>query len=97
MSDNAEAHRYELREGGSLLALIDYELDGRRMTMRHSETSPAAEGRGLASRLAAFALDDARSRSLSVVPRCPFVRGYVERHPEFRDVIAPGELDEPPH
>ncbi|HEY3940969.1 MAG TPA: GNAT family N-acetyltransferase [Acidimicrobiales bacterium] len=91
--DNPAEHRYELREAGAVLVFITYRIEGGRMTMVHTETDPAAGGRGLASRLADFALRDAADRSLLVVPSCPFVRGYLVRHPELRHVVAPGALD----
>jgi NAD+ kinase len=55
----------------------------------HTEIDQSYEGRGLASRLAAGALHDARARSTPVVVTCPFVSGYLDRHPEFSDVLAP--------
>jgi NAD+ kinase len=55
----------------------------------HTEIDPAFEGRGLAGRLAGGALTDARARSTPVTVTCPFVAGYVERHPEFDDVVIP--------
>jgi predicted GNAT family acetyltransferase len=58
------------------------------MTLNHTETPVAARGRGLASRLVAAVLDEARSRGLKVVPRCPFVTAYLAKHPEYRDLLA---------
>ena len=52
----------------------------------HTEVDPAAEGHGVGSRLAAGALDDIRSRGLSILVVCPFVREYVRRHPEYADL-----------
>jgi predicted GNAT family acetyltransferase len=54
----------------------------------HTEVEPAFEGRGIASRLARRALDDARQRGLQVVPACSFFRVYLRRHPEDADLIA---------
>ena len=56
------------------------------MTLVHTETPPAARGRGLASQLVQGALDNARSRGLKVVPVCWFVRDYLVKHPEYRDL-----------
>jgi predicted GNAT family acetyltransferase len=42
-------------------------------------------------------LDDAREQGLSVVPLCPFIAGYIDRHPEYCDLVAPehrGHLDD---
>jgi len=46
------------------------------------------EGRGLAARLVAGALDDIRARGLHVVPICPFVSSYISRHPDYGDLVA---------
>jgi len=45
------------------------------------------EGRGLAGKMAKVALEDARARRLLVIPRCPFVAGYMRRHPEYLDLV----------
>src|SRR5439155_23952305 len=49
---------------------------------------PAFEGRGLGTRLIAGALDDIRARGLELIPTCPFVRAYLRRHPEQRDLVV---------
>jgi predicted GNAT family acetyltransferase len=57
----------------------------------HTEIDDAFEGRGLGSILVRAALDAARSRGLAVRPDCPFVRGYIARHPEYLDLV-PADL-----
>lgn len=47
------------------------------------------EGRGLGSRLAAFALDETRSEGLRVVPLCSFIAAYIERRSEYRELVVP--------
>jgi len=46
------------------------------------------EGRGIGSKLVRATLDQVRSEGLKVVPRCSFVRAYMERHPEYADLLA---------
>jgi len=79
--------RYELDAGG-VTVFANYELAHGVMTLLHTETPPQARGRGLASRLVRGTLEDIRARGLKVVPRCAFVRAYMARHPEFRDLLA---------
>ena len=50
----------------------------------------AAEGQGVGAALVRHALDDARAHGWRVVPVCPFVRAYLARHGEYRDLLAPG-------
>jgi hypothetical protein len=78
--DHAEAGRYEILRDGALAGFSDYrDRVGRRIFV-HTEVDPAFAGQGLATRLIAAALDDAVAKGLRVVPRCPFVRAYLERH-----------------
>jgi hypothetical protein len=86
--DDPGAARYELFVAGELAGFADYVLSGETMTIPHAEVEPRFEGRGLGSRLARFALDDVRSRGLSVVPRCPFMAAYLKRHPDYADLVA---------
>ena len=86
--DNPAVGRYELFVDGELAGLAVYTLSGDTMTIPHTEAQPRYEGRGLGARLAKFALDDARRRGLRVVPRCPFIAAYIERHPEYADLVV---------
>jgi NAD+ kinase len=87
--DSFEQSRYEIVLGGEVAGVLHYRRHGAGVDLMHTEIDQAFEGRGLASRLAAAALEDARSRSTPVAVTCPFVSSYVERHPEYADVIAP--------
>lgn len=58
------------------------------MVYVHTGVPPELEGRGIAGQLAKFALDDARARGLRVVARCPYVAAYIERNPEYAELLA---------
>jgi uncharacterized protein len=85
--DNADAGRWEARVGDDLAGFLAYVLRPGEVTLIHTEVDPAFEGRGIGSRLARTALEDARERGIRVVPECPFVRAYLRRHPEHRDLV----------
>jgi predicted GNAT family acetyltransferase len=85
--DNAARSRFEIEADG-VTVFMNYRLTGDVISLDHTETPVAARGRGLASRLTQAVLDDVRARGLKIVPRCPFVRAYVERHPQYRDLVA---------
>lgn len=85
---NEAASQYEVQVEGAT-ALLQYEREGDRVICTHTEVPDALEGRGIGSLLARTALDDAREQHLRVVPRCPFVRAYIERHPEYADLVDP--------
>jgi predicted GNAT family acetyltransferase len=89
VTDNRERGHYELHVDGQLAGWIVYRsAPPGVVTMVHTEIEPEWEGHGLGSLLAAGALDDVRARGLKVRPLCPFVAGYLERHPEYADVVA---------
>jgi uncharacterized protein len=89
--DNPARTRYELLVDGRLAGFALYRLDGERITIYHTEVEREYEGRGLGADLARAALDDVRRRGLVLVPRCPFIAGYIRRHPdEYLDLVTPG-------
>lgn len=88
IADRPQAARYEIAVDGERVGLVTYTLRDGVITFRHAEIDPAREGQGLGSRLARYALDDARARGLAVRPRCPFIARYVERHREYLDLVV---------
>jgi predicted GNAT family acetyltransferase len=89
--DNPEAGRYELLDGDRVLGVAAYERRGDTVVFTHTEVDPDAGESGLGSTLVRGALDDVRARGEKVIPRCPFVRGWIERHPEYADLVADDE------
>jgi predicted GNAT family acetyltransferase len=88
VSDAPEASRYEARLGGKVAGVVEYQLMPGRIVFLHTETEPGFEGKGVGGRLASSVLDDARKRGLGVIPSCPFIRGYIEKHQEYADLVA---------
>ena len=86
--DNADAHRYELRIGAEL-AVVAYNLSGQNLMITETLVPEALEGQGIASRLAKHVLGDARRRGLLALPVCPFFAAYLQKHPEYTDVVHP--------
>jgi predicted GNAT family acetyltransferase len=85
--NNAAAQRYEAKIGDEM-GLIAYQINGDIIIFTHTEVPEALEGHGIASQMARFALDDAQARGLNVIPQCPFVAGYIQRHPEYEHLVA---------
>jgi predicted GNAT family acetyltransferase/glutaredoxin len=88
--DVPEESRYELRLGGQLVGLAAYRRRDGRISFTHTEVDESLEGKGFGSKLAAEALDDVRRQGLVVAPLCPFIARFIERHPEYEDLVAPG-------
>jgi len=87
VTDNDEEQRYEAHLDGQLAGIAAYTRSDGRIVFTHTEVDDAFEGRGIGGHLVKAALDDVRGRGLRVVPRCPFVKSYVERHPEHADLL----------
>jgi predicted GNAT family acetyltransferase len=87
--DVPNRHHYEIRVDGKRAGLVTYQRAPGEITFVHTEIDDAYEGHGLGSRLAAAVLDQARADGLIVRPVCPFIREYIDEHPEYRALVAP--------
>ena len=79
-----EARRFVADLGGQAAYITYRERNGNVLELDHTYVPTASRGGGIASQLTARALDYARERGCRVVPSCPFVAAYIERHPEYR-------------
>lgn len=90
MANQVRDHRAEQEftlEADGEIAVAAYQREGDVIVFTHTLVPPRIEGRGVGSRLIRGALDAARDQGLKVVPQCPFVRAYIERHPAYRDLL----------
>jgi predicted GNAT family acetyltransferase len=88
ISNVPEARRYEAHRDGALVGFLEYVVKRGRIALVHTEVPPEHEGQGIAGGLARFALEEARRGGLRVIPICPYVRTYLERHPEYADIVS---------
>ena len=79
-------HRFAVHIGEAT-ALLAYKEEGDTLYLVHTEVPPSMEGKGIGGRLAKAGLEYARERGLKVVARCPFVTAYIERHPEYNELL----------
>jgi len=87
VTDNHAESRFELQVGGHL-AELSYRRNGNRLVLIHTEVPVMLEGRGIGGRLAAAAIDRAAREGMTVVPLCPFARGWLELHPDVASQAA---------
>ncbi len=87
MADAPDRERYELSVGGEVVGFSTYKARPGLIAFVHTEVDERLQGRGLADRLIRFALEDARTRGLAVLPFCPFVKAFIERHREFEALV----------
>jgi uncharacterized protein len=88
VADSPGALRYEITADGERVGFVTYRLAAGVISFLHAEVDPAREDQGIGSRLVRDALDDARARGLSVRPICPFVAYFIERNPDYADLVA---------
>jgi uncharacterized protein len=87
--DNPDDNRYDAFVDGELAGFSDYELSDGVITFTHTEVDDAFEGHGVGSALVRQSLDQVRaSGTLRVRPLCPFVRDWIEQHPDYQDLTG---------
>jgi uncharacterized protein len=90
MSDvvnNRAHHRYELTVDGHLAATY-YEVADNIISFIHTEVPPELGGKGIGSKLVKGALDQVRADGLKVIAQCPFVKAYIDKHPDYANLLA---------
>lgn len=89
ISDHPERSRFEITLDGQLAGFADYHRVGDNVDFTHTEVDDRFEGRGIGSALIRHALDAAREQAMGVLPHCPFVRSYIERHGDYLALVPP--------
>jgi uncharacterized protein len=87
VTDVSDRRRFEIEVDGAVLGFAEYRRRPGVITFLHTEIDPAHEGEGLGTLLVKAALDTARAEGLAVLPYCPFVRGFIDRHREYLDLV----------
>lgn len=87
VKDNAEAERFEIAVEGEVAGFAQYRRRPELIAFVLTEIEPQFEGQGLASRLIGSALNAARADGLSVLPFYPFVNAYINKHPDYADLV----------
>ena len=89
IEDDPAKHRYQAWLGDEFAAYSEYEegTSPSQIVFTHTVVRPKFEGRGIGSRLAKYAVDDARARGLRITPVCPFIRSWLERHHDYDPIV----------
>lgn len=93
VTDNPDRERFEVTSDGELAGFAEYRRRPGLIAFVHTEIDDRFEGDGLGSVLARAALDRARDEGLDVLPLCPFIGGWIARHPDYADLV-PAEMRE---
>lgn len=94
VTDHPERDRFEVTVDGELAGFAEYHTIGQNLDFTHTEIGDRFEGQGLGSTLIKAALDAVRKRGAGVLPHCPFVRGYLKRHPDYLDLVPAARRSE---
>ena len=93
--DNASSRSYDALVDGQVVGSVVYQLEGRRMVFMHTIVVPEFRGRGVGTTLVRDALDDVRSKGMTLTNYCGFVSAFMGDHPEYADLIDaahPGQV-----
>ena len=86
--DNPDAGQFEIVVDGNVAGFTQYEKRDGATVFVHTEIDDAYEGQGLASKLVRGALDAVRGWNEPVVAECSYVAGWIDKHPEYQDLLA---------
>jgi predicted GNAT family acetyltransferase len=87
VTHNIRENRYEATVEGKL-CVAEYVRNNDRMIFTHTFVPAELRGRGIAEKIVRAALADARTQKLKVTPACSYVARFIDRHPEYRELIA---------
>ena len=88
VQENTAAHRYEaVDESGVVAGYVEYVDHRVNRILVHTEVDDAFEGQGVGSTLARQALDQSLATGLGVIVTCPFIKAWIEKHPEYADKV----------
>lgn len=88
VANNPEASRYEISVDGVLAGFTEYVDKGDVLVFPHTEVFEEFRGQGIAAILVTGALDDVRANGRVIRPLCPYVAGFLRKHPDYRDLVA---------
>jgi predicted GNAT family acetyltransferase len=82
-----DSDKFTIAVDGKTVGRTEYADDRGSRVFPHTEVDDAFEGRGLASIVIGEALAQTRAEGLRIVPQCPTVAAYIEKHPEYADIV----------
>lgn len=86
---NDDRNRFEIHTAdGQLAGFAQYVAGDGVRDFNHTVVHDGFEGQGIGGKLARGALDQTRADGLQVIATCPFINGWIEKHPEYADLLA---------
>lgn len=88
--DNVDSNQYEFHVGNHIAKIEYIKTKNGEIYLTHTEVPVALEGKGIGSQLAEKALLDIEKKNLRLIPLCPFVAGYIKKHPDWKHLVMRG-------
>ncbi|CAI9402814.1 MULTISPECIES: GNAT family N-acetyltransferase [Aestuariimicrobium] len=88
VTQQPDSSRFEAHLDGELAGFIDYEAAGDVLDLTHTEVFPQFGGQGVGAKLVRGALDQIRQAEQTVIPTCPFIASYIDKHDDYADLLA---------
>lgn len=86
---NLQQQRYELIEGGHIIGIARYQIEGDAVKLTHTNVEPQHAGKGHGSALASMVLEDIRSQNRKVIASCHFIVAYIRKNPQYAAMLNP--------
>ncbi len=86
VEDNQSKNRFEANIEGQI-AIITYEKQGNTLKLIHTEVPETLKGKGIASQMVKKVLNSIQNSGYKMDPVCPFIKSYVEKHPEWKSIL----------
>ena len=67
--------------------MISYRQHEEKIIIEHTYVPAALRGQGIAASITHDALLEARRLGWKIVPDCSYTETYIQRHPEFVDLV----------
>lgn len=89
VEENPAKHRFEILVDDALAGFTAYLPRGEVLVFTHTEVDDRYQGMGVGAALIQGTLDQIRARGGRVVPKCPFMAAFIQRHPAYADLVVP--------
>ncbi|MFG2057423.1 GNAT family N-acetyltransferase [Micromonospora sp. NPDC048930] len=89
VEENPAKRRFEILVDDALAGFTAYLPQGEVLVFTHTEVDEPYQGMGVGAALIQGTLDQIRARGGRVVPKCPFMAAFIQRHPAYADLVVP--------
>ncbi len=69
-------------------SVVEYALKENILDLYRTFTPTELRGKGIAGKLVKFALEHARSNNLKIIPTCSYVKAYINKHDDYKELLA---------